>query len=173
VSPVPSRFEEAQARAASDAHRFLSRFWLGRIPVDPFQLARQNGLKVINTTFADNSIAGALRKEFGRRPEILLNERDGRARQRFTCAHELGHYVWNGEGDDGEYQRIDHRDSLSSTGVYIEEVYANVFAAEVLMPEQHVRVMCAEDLFDWEMAQRFAVSRQVIRYRLRSLGLAP
>jgi Zn-dependent peptidase ImmA (M78 family) len=143
---------------------------LGRIPVDPFQLARANGLKVIHTRFTDDSIAGALYKKPGRRPEILLRALDGEARRRFTCAHELGHFTWNGD-DEGEYERVDRRDTLSTEGAWVEEVYANTFAAAVLMPEQHIRAMHEEGLFDWEMAKRFGVSKQAVAYRRRGLAL--
>jgi Zn-dependent peptidase ImmA (M78 family) len=154
-----------------DASEFLASFWLGNLPVDPFRLARLNGVRVVDAKFPNGSISGALLKEFGKRPRALLNIRDAPTHRRFTLAHELGHFVWNGDAE-GEYERVDYRDHLSSTGRYIEEIYANTFAACVLMPEPHVRAMHEEGTFDWEMAERFGVSVEAIRFRLSDLGLS-
>jgi Zn-dependent peptidase ImmA (M78 family) len=143
---------------------------LGNLPVDPFRLARLNGVRVIDTKFPSRSISGALLKEPGERPCALLNIRDAPTHRRFTLAHELGHFVWNGDAE-GEYERVDYRDYLSSMGRYIEEIYANAFAACVLMPERNIRAMCDEGAFAWEMARQFDVSEEAIEYRLSNLGL--
>jgi Zn-dependent peptidase ImmA (M78 family) len=119
----------------------------------------------------DRSTSGALIKAFGRTPKIVVNSGDAQHRQRFTCAHELGHYVRRGD-DDEEYERIDYRNTASSEGRYPEEVYANEFASCLLMPEANVRALHEDGLFDWEMANSFAVSREAMQRRLKRLGLS-
>jgi Zn-dependent peptidase ImmA (M78 family) len=123
-----------------------------------------------NPVSLDHATSGALIKERYQVPEIVVNDGDGKLRQRFTCAHELGHYVRR--GDEDEYQRIYYRNEASTEGRYPEEVFANEFAGCLLMPEGNVRALHGEGLFDWEMAERFVVSRGAMQRRLRRLGLS-
>lgn len=62
---------------------------------------------------------------------IGLNQKDSLVRQRFTLAHELGHYVLHMDYGKNSYQEIYTRSNESST----QEVEANYFAAELLMPK--------------------------------------
>src|SRR4051795_10282878 len=83
------------------------------------------GLQVLEAQLDQNTL-GALVKEPGKEPTILLNQNDGQNRKRFTCAHELGHYVRRSEESD-EYATIDLRNQSSATGEDHEEIYANEF----------------------------------------------
>ena len=66
----------------------------GRYPVDPVRIAHELGIDV-RQSFLSPNVSGALIKEVGQDPVILLNANDSRNRQRFTCAHELGHFFGN------------------------------------------------------------------------------
>ena len=82
-------------------------------------------------TTAGPFAASDLQAPFARRrghPIIMLNENDGMNRKRFTCAHEIGHFVRRGDTTE-PYTTIDFRDRLSSLGSDPEEIYANEFAA--------------------------------------------
>lgn len=155
--------------AARDAAKLLKATWGRGIPVDPVAIARTAGLRVLDAPL-DSDTMGALIKQPGRDPTILLNESDSPNRRRFTCAHEIGHFVRRSEEAD-EYSTIDLRNGLSETGKDPEEIYANEFAACLLMPEDDVRIMHATGLSDLEMAIRFRVSREAMQYRLKNLGL--
>ncbi|MBT0974157.1 ImmA/IrrE family metallo-endopeptidase, partial [Salmonella enterica subsp. enterica serovar 1,4,[5],12:i:-] len=88
----------------------------------------------------DDDVSGALLKEPEQDPVIILNRNDSNVRKRFTCAHELGHYVKRTEnGQPLEYEFVDYRGKLASQGVDSEEIFANNFAACLLMPEKEVR----------------------------------
>lgn len=157
----------------SDAHRaaqsILADTWDGALPIDPVRIARALGMDVITAQLPDE-VAGALVKERGQDPSIVLNAQDSPNRQRFTCAHEIGHYVRREErGDDYEY--VDYRDIFSSTGEREEERFANAFAACLLMPEEHVRRFHRGGLSDIQMALRFDVSRDAMSFRIANLGL--
>ncbi|PPB47324.1 ImmA/IrrE family metallo-endopeptidase [Arthrobacter agilis] len=88
-------------------------------------------------------------------------------RDRFTIAHELGHYFlhylqpgmttpksfWRGESNRGETQ-------------------ANVFAASLLMPEDFFKAAfsrCGRDW--WALSQIFGVSPRAAEVRAQVLGL--
>jgi Zn-dependent peptidase ImmA (M78 family) len=72
---------------------------------------------------------------------------------------------------DEEYEYVEHRGPLSSAGTEPEEIYANNFAASLLMPEAEVRRLFKEGLQLYQMAQTFDVSQEAVAYRLRNLGL--
>jgi Zn-dependent peptidase ImmA (M78 family) len=133
------------------------------------RISRRIGLNIVEAELK-GSIMGALIKTHGCSAKIVLNARDHVNRRRFTCAHELGHYIRYSD-DAEEYERVAYRNELSSRGTYPEEVYANEFAACLLMPELEVRRLCVEQAFEWEMAELFGVSREAVRFRLDGLGL--
>jgi Zn-dependent peptidase ImmA (M78 family) len=160
---------EIKTEAAKDAAKLLTAVWGGAIPVDPVSIARTAGLRVLDASLDENTL-GALVKQPGQDPTILINESDSENRKRFTCAHELGHFVRRSEEAD-EYETIDLRNSLSATGLDPEEIYANEFAACLLMPEDDVRRFVQMGLDDLEMAIRFRVSREALQFRMTNLFL--
>ncbi len=62
-------------------------------------------------------------------------------RQRFTIAHELGHFFLHRASSTVfvDAAPIFFRDESSSNGSQREEIEANAFAAELLMPEDAIR----------------------------------
>lgn len=160
---------QVKIEAEKDAEKLLQATWGGAVPVDPVTIARTAGLRVLEAPLNENTL-GALVKQPGKDPTILLNQNDSNNRKRFTCAHELGHFVRRSEEED-EYATVDLRDSNSATGDDPEEVYANEFAACLLMPESEVRALAQLEMSDLEMAIRFKVSREAMQFRLKNLGL--
>ncbi|MGH7564044.1 MAG: ImmA/IrrE family metallo-endopeptidase [Gemmatimonadota bacterium] len=142
--------------------------WGDRIPVDPVRIALDLGFEVRRTTLPQN-VSAALIKKRGHDPVIVIEDRDSDNRKRFSVAHELGHYILN--AGDEEIERIDYRDTLASEGAERDEIYANKFAAELLMPEDEVKGMWESGDPPWLMAQKFGVSAEALRYRLINLGL--
>jgi Zn-dependent peptidase ImmA (M78 family) len=116
------------------------------------------------------AVSGALVKRPGADPSILLNAEDSKNRKRFTCAHELGHFIRRTDEPE-QYEYVDYRDQLSSTGKDAEEKFANRFAANLLMPEFLVKAFHDEQLPEFRMAKKFGVSQEAMHYRLENLGL--
>lgn len=157
-----------QAEAKRDAERILKRAWVSHhFPVDPVRIARALGLEVVDVEL-DGNVAGAIVKDPGRDPIILVNKTDSANRKRFTVSHEIGHFVRHA---DDEFGYVDRRDNLSSTGLSADEMYANAFAANLLMPEDEVKRLNNDDVTDFEMALRFGVSRDAMAVRLSTLGI--
>lgn len=124
---MPKRYDASVA-----ARELLEECWDGTLPVDPVHVARTMGVKVLDASL-DDDVSGALVKEEGADPSILLNASDSRNRKRFTCAHELGHFIRRTD-EPHKYEYVDYRDQRSSTGTDEEEMFANRFAANLLMP---------------------------------------
>lgn len=139
-----------------------------RVPVDPARVADRLGIRVYEARL-NPGVSGALVKESGRDPVIVLSDTDHRHRKRFTCAHEIGHFVQR-EASDGRYAYVDHRDELSghTDG---NERFANAFGAALLMPASEVRRYLRTGASDGELALIFDVSPEAMLRRLQSLGL--
>lgn len=154
------------------ASNLLNEVWGDRgLPVDPVWIARQLGLDVIESDL-DQDISGALFKEAGEDPVIVLNARDSKVRKRFTCAHEIGHYVKRLEANQANYEFVDLRGPTAANGCDPEEIFANQFAANLLMPEDQVRIMRRDGFHPSVIAARLGVSDDAIMYRLKNLRLA-
>ncbi|HZO95857.1 MAG TPA: ImmA/IrrE family metallo-endopeptidase [Gaiellaceae bacterium] len=99
---------------------------------------------------------------------IVVNAAEVPTRQRFTVAHELGHWVCQVlEGDPAPvYCRAE--DVGVDPAAKAREREANVFAAELLMPEEAVRAAAAREP---DPAAAFGVSGEAMGWRLYNLGL--
>jgi Zn-dependent peptidase ImmA (M78 family) len=157
------------AEAAKDAERIRATTWGDTIPVDPVRIARRLGIHVLDAKLSP-TVSGALVKKPGQDPTILLNASDSPNRKRYTCAHEIGHFVKRSDAPD-QYEYVDLRGPLAAAGQDPEEMYANAFAANLLMPEKEVRRLHREGKGELEMALFFDVSADAMHYRLKNLGL--
>ena len=133
--------------------------------------------------FADD-LSGVLMRQ-DHRAVIGVNQAHLPERQRFTIAHELGHLELH-KGTPVHFDRavvhVNLRNAISSQAVDREEIEANRFAAELLMPEAFLRRDVDElrangiaDVMDEtliaELARRYRVSLQAMTFRLSNLGL--
>jgi Zn-dependent peptidase ImmA (M78 family) len=167
------RTTDVPVNAEAEAQRLIESVWRSisggqTIPVDPILISRELGIEVFDGKM-QSSVSGMLVKESGRDPRILLNREDSPNRARFTCAHELGHYLRRA-GNDDKFEYVDYRGPLSGAGQDPEEVFANQFAAALLMPEDEVRDRLDQGASVGELAWQFKVSADAMTYRLRNLG---
>jgi Zn-dependent peptidase ImmA (M78 family) len=155
-----------------DAQELLGTVWDRPLPVDPFQIATSLGIKVY-TAGLDAKVSGMLIKRRSQDPEIYVNARDSDNRQRFTVAHELGHYLKRSAAGEEEWEDIDYRGPLTSQGTDEAEIYANKFAASLLMPGDEVRRLFKEygPTGTAVLAYEFGVSEDAMNFRLINLGL--
>jgi Zn-dependent peptidase ImmA (M78 family) len=107
---------------------------------------------------------------------IGVNSTQSRQRQRFTIAHEFGHFLLH-EGlinhIDRDY-RINFRSDESSLATNVDEIEANFFAASILMPKEFLDHENAVDALDSdrkvaELAKKYDVSRHAMSLRLVNL----
>lgn len=94
-------------------------------------------------------------------------------RQRFTYAHELGHFIHSYQDlpADKVAGKVEKRDELASLGTDPEEIWANKFAGALLMPASIVRNYWAQGTSIPAMATLFDVSVSAMSNRLSNLGL--
>lgn len=113
---------------------------------------------------------------------VFVNASDTVARQRFTAAHELGHFVMHRDEMKGRVSIADKTTDLDPSTKDLEhhEREANRFAAELLMPEAACRARaeelkartggaCPRLVLAYRLASELLVSREAMRYRLEQL----
>lgn len=145
----------------------------GDIPVDIISLALKNGLKISYFNPAQSksntleNVSGLLDKSNN---TIYINSTDSPERQRFTLAHELGHYIYNHDEDKYGLNYRDRKRDRNSA-----EIQADDFAGEVLMPSPILRKKLKEysDARPTisEFATLFGVSKDAMRVKLDNMGL--
>lgn len=91
---------------------------------------------------------------------ILFNNKQVVVRQRFTVAHELGHIIL-GHNTNGSPKTINTQSRDPN------EVMANRFAAELLIPEKFLRNETLAQLSVSELAAKYWVSKETMVYRIK------
>ena len=165
-------------RIRTTACEILDKFGITEPPVSIKQIAEKLGVK-LQFQPLESDLSGIMYSS-GENSIIGVNDYHPQTRQNFTIAHELGHFLLH----QNEVLRVDHaahakfRNSLSSKGINAEEVEANLFAAEILMPQQFISadlenssiVDILDDDFINQLAKRYDVSTQALLIRLIRLG---
>jgi len=153
--------------------RLLRENRVARPPVPVERIAERCGLDVRYAPM-DGDLSGALIHN-GNEVYIGVNSLQSRNRRRFTIAHELGHFVLHeGIYVDKDF-RINWRDGNSSKAVNPEEMEANRFAAELLMPTdllvRDIESLRRVDLAALDpLARRYGVSSHAMKIRLGNFG---
>lgn len=169
--------------AEKRAEELLERFGIDSYPVDVVAIAELLGIKVVANDM-DGAVSGFLRSKNGI-TVIGVNEKNHIKRQRFTIAHEIGHFALHLDEssstfiDKSSTSAVFNRDNESSKGIHDIEIQANAFAAALIMPEKLVRdslkkylirYSSIEDIA-WKMAKDFNVSEQAMTLRLVKLSI--
>lgn len=168
--------------ARKQAELLASTLGISEPPVNVEGIAKHLGLRVVAMEL-EQDVSGLLITK----PDmscIVIREGDSVVRQRFSIAHEIGHYHLRHQFEPGEHvhvdrgHRISQRNRASSTGMNLKEVEANQFAACLLMPavliRASIKALNAEELYDahiTELATKFKVSEQAMTIRLSVMGL--
>lgn len=160
----------AQAREA--ARSVLKEHGITSAPVPVDRIARQLGVRV---QFAplDNDLSGMAHIRDGI-VVVGVNSLHAPNRQRFTLAHELGHVILHRPILESavHVDRVLLRDRNSSTGTDQQEIEANAFASELLMPTDILETMLGgrqvildDDEEIAALAKKFRVSESAMRFR--------
>ncbi len=165
------------AEAAADANDLLATTWWADedqdhpLPINPMAIAKQLGIEVVYA-YLPSDVSGSIERTSGSTATIYLNFMDSANRQRFTCAHELGHYRSRVAQGLAEFAFTDYRSTLAAAGTNRDEIWANQFAASLLMPRHLVKRWSTAGLTADDMARLFGTSVQAMELRLRNLRFA-
>jgi len=166
----------------SNAHDLLNHHTVTEAPINVIEICKAWGISIFEDDFGyvENdlgsdknkvafTIAGAIITSPSQKA-IYVRKSDSYFKKKFTIAHELGHYF------------LQHREKSKTEEVVTvsfsgdrnpEEQKMDVFASELLMPENMVRDYHKGKVFAllWEIADYFKVSELDMKNRLNKLGI--
>lgn len=169
----PSRI----AQIDEEITRTYERTGLKRYPDTPLtEIVKKCGLKVFKYDFGPDSrqVMGAI--DFrGKKPVIYLNRYNHPNNQKFTLAHELGHYLLGHQSGNVQF-RIDFESDIypKSPEIRQQELEANYFAGAILMPKDLITAKLGRSDMDEpvqdkdieKLATYFRVSESAVRTRI-------
>ncbi len=161
-------FEQAD-KLGAEIHDFLD---LGSRPSSNLFNVLENNLrfKILHLPLGDG-VSGASVVDNNLGVGILINLDDAPWRRNFDLAHELFHIItWN---------VFSHEEIGTGTTKTRPEIYANIFASSLLLPEVHLRGALKETVTDnklrlidiIELAKDFGVSTEAILWRFVNLKI--
>lgn len=138
------------------------------LPLDIHSLTKALGIDLLAIPMDDN-ISGSLSAYPNKQGWLIkVNSLHHPNRQRFTIAHELGHYFKHRNEQNDFVDQNFFRNSESNR----IETEANRFAGDLLMPEDEFRLAVKSLSGSIEaVAQKFMVSTLAVRVRAKALGM--
>ena len=147
----------------------IKRHW-NSAPVQVGTIARELGVPVFAVILPEG-ISGAIQRD-GDGYKIVVNKAHAKTRQRFTVAHELGHYIYHhdllgkGVGDTLAFRSDDSQLPNPSITI-VHERQANTFASNLLMPNHLINQLKAQGMNTPEqLAAALEVSLEAMRIKL-------
>ena len=166
-------------RARNAATELLRECQISKAPVPIERIIKAQGI-VLQYAPLEEAISGMAYIKDGL-SMIGVNALHHPNRQRFSLAHELGHHALH-RSEITDVVHVDTglrvllRDDLASQGVDANEIEANAFASELLMPRDFLVDTLKESSIDMDddaqiedLAKKFKVSASALRYRLARL----
>lgn len=136
-------------------------------PLDVVELVKNMGINVIPDKNLDDNISGMLQQDTDGLWIIRVNALHHPNRQRYTIAHELGHYCLH-RSDDMVFEDQVFFRNIERSHI---ETEANRFAAELLMPHETFERFLHQGIVNIEeLANKFGVSPVALRVRAQQLG---
>ncbi len=156
--------------AREKAHNILSIYKITELPIDVVRIAGLLGFKVLPFDFPQ-TMSGVIKIE-GTKKVIVVNKNHAEVRQRFTIAHELGHYL-SGHSSFSHEETFVDPDKKYLDPHHRDEEEADEFAAELLMPESLLKIDVIQNkLSANDLATKYNVSEQAMWLQLINLKLA-
>ena len=163
LPPAKARYHFAQ----QEAEKLLRDLGYDAPPVSPLDIAASLGLTIAPVSMPDEykDVAGFLDQP---KKTIFINSDETFARQMFTIAHELGHFILHKDiiDENPEQYNILFRNSPFKDDRPMEQE-ANCFAANLLVPQEMLRKY--KRYPNTLLATLFQVSPEVIGYRKKDL----
>lgn len=177
---ITQPLQMSQQDIEKKAIELLNMHELNQVPVNLFELCDRLNISISNTKFKEyenDYIVGAIKKESNGNVKIYINKDDSISRNRFTMAHELGHYYLGHLGQSGQRMTLARRDGYNTHDDI--EKQANQFAAALLMNKDKLKKEY-DELKNLNvplsttvniLSRIFGVSEQALKFRLINLEL--
>ena len=159
-------------RASLQGEQVIQERGISAFPVDPIAIARECDIEVVAKPAQAEGVSGMLLRVGNSYGIVYATHVNNAGFERFSIAHELGHFFLPGHIDAVLCNSDIHESRAGFGSGDRYELEADHFAAALLMPEHAVRD-------EWEnvksvkaLAHRFNVSEAAMAIRLVQLGLA-
>ena len=167
-------------RMIDEADGLLEKLRVESAPIPVDRMAESLGIRIVYKPYEDgDDVSGMLYRGNGQ-PVIGVNSAHHIHRQRFTIAHEIGHFLLHEGKMYVDTPTVRFRDSVSGLAIDDEEIEANGFAAELLLPRKFLE-RSLDGLFKKKVRDRkgiveklsseYKVSSQTVEFRLKNLGV--
>lgn len=153
------------------AEEILTKYSGGNIPINVLEIAKRATVLV---KYAPSTKFSGLLYRKDNTAFMAISSSESNVRQRFTIAHELGHFFLHPQKDTF----VEFRDNEKNIARGIKEVQANQFAAALLMPKRPIE----RDVQNFKetgitksaaefLAKKYYVSEEAMTFRLMNLNL--
>lgn len=167
--------EEIAEKVLIDTNNF-------KLVIDPIECAKALNI-IINAVEVEDNVSGFISIN-GKTVHLGYNKNHHVNRQRFTIAHEIGHYILHASTEPLFIDKISNNEHLvfnrntnSTSKEYTREKEADNFAAALLMPRKLIdeEIVIAKNKSNpqrlvVELSDKFKVSFQAMSIRLSHLG---
>ena len=148
----------------------LSKYNGGNVPINVLEIAKKGNVLV---KYAPSTKFSGLLYRKDDTAFMAISSSESNVRQRFTIAHELGHFFLHPQKDTF----VEFRDNEKNIARGIKEIQANQFAAALLMP----RKFLGKDVQNFKetgitksvtefLAKKYHVSEEAMTFRLLNLN---
>lgn len=148
---------------------YAKRHNIGTVPLDVDAIALRLGVQIQRVPMEGDLSGRLYRAENSDKWILEVNHSHHMNRQRYTIAHELGHFCLHKHLSQRFEDQVFFRGAESSK----EEWQANDFAGAILIPESEFRDLVRSGMSDIELlAEQFGVSTLALRIRAKNLGFS-
>lgn len=174
MARLPIQLQPQWVTKMNSKFRTVALKYLGP-PVNIEAIIRGMGIELNKKAKLDSEISGQLKRLAANKFEISASASDHYYRQRFTMAHELGHYllhahlIGDGVDDSVAYRSEPNGEFFNENITATEETEANQFASRLLMPKSKITEIVTVDTSVMETSKKFQVSNAAMRIRLTAL----
>lgn len=154
-------------RVAQCAQKVIEEFDITTAPALHFdQIFKHYNIICREKVYSDPNYMGSLHRSEGLTAILVNKSSKNMGRINFTKAHELGHFCLNHKGITFQCTRAD----LSNFTQKPQEIEANQFAREFLLPEQMIKPISFSAPFDFEsikaISDQYLVSKLAAVFRM-------
>jgi len=145
------------------ARKVLSDCGISDPPVDLLRILKSHGIEYVEVDDFPDTVS-ALIVESETRTYAAINSKEHLHRQRFSLAHELGHFFLHRGGRADEIPTIDNPPSedWQEGGKAPAEAEADLFAGELLVPKDMLKRHYRKGMLVPELSKIFLVSDHVV-----------
>lgn len=156
--------------AREQAQAVLDDSWDQELPVNIEAICKAYGVNIYKRRMPNDLSGMIVKRAHNDTADAFIDMDEPDIRQRFTLAHELGHFIERTKvAHDDEFGFQEIRSSSLSEDYFPHEFFADEFAGSLLIPRKKLSELQKQGKAEDEIAKAFKVSVAALRKRISSL----